>query len=113
MSDERALRAQARQAMKLGSLPEHRPEHIWGGLGSGASCALCGKGIGPEDMEFELQYASNEHCGSGNYHVHVSCFSAWELEHRNESSNGHVLPRPSGSGIIGCDHNAARQGEEG
>jgi hypothetical protein len=113
MSDERALRAQARQAMKLGSLPKHRPEHIWGGLGSGASCALCSKGIGPEDMEFELQFPSTTHPDSGNYHVHVNCFAAWERERRNEGSNGHVLPRASGSGIISCDHTTASRGEEG
>ena len=113
MSDERVLPAQARQAMKGGGLPEHRPERIWGGLGSGASCALCGRDIGPEEMEFELQFSSNEHRCSGNYHVHVRCFAAWEGERRNEGSNGHVLPRISDSGIMGCESNAASQGERG
>jgi hypothetical protein len=62
-------------------------------------------------MEFELQFSSSEHPGPGNCHVHVKCFAAWELERRNEGSNGHVLPRTSDTGIIGCEYNAASQGE--
>ena len=105
------LRARARQAMKIGSLPEHRPERIWGGPGSGAPCAVCGKDIGREEVEFELQFSSDAHLGSGNYEVHVKCFEAWELERRTGGSNGQVLPGTNDSGIMGCERNAASQGE--
>jgi hypothetical protein len=111
MTDDQVLRARARQAMKIGRLPEHRPERIWGGPGSGASCAVCGKDIGQEGVEFELQFSPGEQLGSGNYQVHVKCFEAWELERRTGGSNCQVLPGTNDSGIIGCERSAASQGE--
>jgi hypothetical protein len=113
MSDERALPAQARQAMATGGLPEQGRARIWGGLGSGASCALCGMGIEAEEMEFELQFPPSEHPGQGNYHVHAKCFAAWELERKHGRPNGKLLPRTGDSGIMDCERNATSQGEGG
>lgn len=83
MGDESVLPAGAADAMKTGKLPERRPERIWGGPGSGASCAICGKTIGTGEVEFELQFASDGSSGTANYHVHARCFAAWELERRD------------------------------
>jgi hypothetical protein len=100
MSDERVLRTLARKVMKTGSLPESRPERMWGGPGGGSSCALCGMTIRGEEMEFELQFSSREDPGAGNYHVHVRCFAAWELERRNAESTDNSLPRVNDSHIM-------------
>lgn len=114
MSDEQALRTLARAAMETDRLPKHCPERMWGGPGGGASCALCGKTIGKEEMEFELQFSSNEDPGSGNHHFHVRCFAAWELERRSGDPNGHSLPRAESGGIMpSCERDATGQGDEG
>ena len=112
MGDESVLRAQAREAMKAGNLPDHRPEHLWGGLGSGAPCAVCGKVVDKEDVELELQFNSNRDGRATHYHVHAQCFAAWELERRNGASNGNALPLPDGGGIMpGHERNPTGQGE--
>jgi hypothetical protein len=76
MSDECVLRAPAREAIKTGNLPAQRPERMWGGPGTGASCAVCGKTIGTVEIEFELQFASDVGCGAANYMVHARCFQS-------------------------------------
>lgn len=111
MGDERAPPARTREAMPTGKLPEQRPERMWGGPGSGASCAICGKIIGTGEVEFELQFAPKGGSGAANYHVHVQCFSAWELERRNGSPNGH-LPQAGNEGImLDGERNTTTQGE--
>lgn len=109
MGDEETLRARAREALRTGRLPDRPPEHIWGGPGMGARCAVCVEPIGRNESELELQFA--EGCegeptagsgeavrspgsgepvggqsGEGSCHVHVRCFAAWELE-RGAASN--------------------------
>lgn len=114
MGDERVLRAQAREAMKAGRLPQDPPERMWGGPGSGASCALCGKTVGNEEVEFELQFASDRGTGTASYHVHARCFAAWELERRNEPPNGHALPEEGNKGIMpGRGRNTTVRGDRG
>jgi hypothetical protein len=100
MGDESVLAAGAGDAMKTSKLPKHRPERMWGGPGSGSSCAICGKTIGTEELEFELQFASEGGSATANYHVHVHCFAAWELERRDAKSNGHSLPYAGDGGIM-------------
>lgn len=110
VNDERALRIRAREAMKAGSLPERPPERMWGGPGGGCLCAVCGRNIGKEEMEFELQFSSTEE-GFKSYHVHVRCFAAWELERRSADSNDHLLPPRKPGGIINsCEPNGTNQG---
>ena len=99
MSDESVLRARAREAMKTGNLPKHRPERLWGGPGSGASCAVCGEIVGTDDVELEFQFGSAEGPEAANCHVHARCFAAWEHE-RNGSLNGHSLPPADEVGIM-------------
>lgn len=112
MGDERMLRARAREAMKAGKLPEHPPERTWGGPGSGAPCALCGKTVGNEEIEFELQFASDRDSGAATYHLHTQCFAVWELERRHESPNDDALPQGGNEGIMrGRERNATAEGE--
>ena len=114
MGEESVLPAGAGYVMKTGKLPEHRPERMWGGPSSGASCAICGKAIGAGEVEFELQFASDGGSGTANYHVHARCFAAWELERRDGKSNGHSLPQAgNGEIMLGCERNTTTQGERG
>lgn len=110
MRDERVLRAQVREAMKADSLPDGRPERMWGGPGSGAPCAVCGGSVGQQEMEFELQFSATEE-GSGSYHAHVRCFAAWELERRSGGLSDHKLPRTDDDGIMSREHDRKNRGE--
>jgi len=111
MGDERALPARARKAANTSKLPECRPDRMWGGPGSGASCAICGKTIGTEEVEIELQFVSDG-SGTANYYVHARCYAAWELERRRGSSNGHSLPQAGNGGIMpGRERNSAIQAQ--
>ena len=100
MGEESVLHVRAREAMKTGRLPDHRPERVWGGLGSGEPCAVCGEAVDKNDVELELQFASDPVAAATSYHVHAKCFGAWEVERRSRDSNGHSLPRADDGGII-------------
>lgn len=114
LGDESELRAQAREAMKAGRLPEHPPERMWGGPGSGASCAVCGKTVGKKEVEFELQFTSDGGPAPVNYHVHARCFAAWELERRNGPPQGRSLRQEGDARIMPCrERNAKKRGERG
>ena len=113
MSDESMLRAQAPGA-ESGNLPDRRPQRLWGGLGTGVSCAVCGKTVGTEEVEIELQFTADGGIGAASYHVHAPCFAAWERKRRNGGSNGHLLPRGGNGGIItDRERNTTDRGESG
>lgn len=100
--------------MTAGKLPDRPPERMWGGPGSGAPCALCGKTVGTEEVEIELQFTSQGGAGTANYHVHARCFTAWELERRNGDSRGRLLRQEGSGGIIPRrERNATNRGEPG
>ena len=79
MSDEAVLRDQARTAMHSGRLRSCSPEHMWGGPGSCACCAVCGQPLKQDELELELQFPP-DHDGRTlcNRHLHIGCFKAWE-----------------------------------
>lgn len=74
---ESALRARAREFMREGKLPSVKASQVWGGIGSGMSCSLCGEPIRPDEPEFELEFreAPSQGCV-----LHADCHAAWELE---------------------------------
>jgi hypothetical protein len=112
MTEDTTLREKVREAIRAGRLPSTPPERTWGGRGCGAYyCTICGERINPDQVEFELEYrrtgANNgkDGNGSGNVHVHLRCFSAWDLErYETTSSRAHMsaagLPAASGDGTI-------------
>lgn len=112
MCDDSVLRAKALELMKAGKLPEQRPQCMWGGPGSGESCAVCGKTIGTEEVEMELQFASEN--GTASYRVHAQCFAAWERERSKGRSNDPSLPKEGNGGMIsGRERNTTNQWERG
>jgi hypothetical protein len=89
MSDSSTLRQKAREAIQTGRLPKRPPEHVWGGAGAGACCAICGKLTTPDEIEFELDFIQpGETPGATTYFAHGPCFSAWKLEMRTSMIDG-------------------------
>ena len=81
MPDEKALREQARAAVRDGKLPSRRPDRVWGGPGIGATCAVCALPVSKEENEIEIEFAYNgDHQGLDKFHVHIRCFAASEFE---------------------------------
>ena len=114
MTDETLLREKAREALEAGRIPARSPQRTWGGPGAGASCAICGKRVGPGDVEFELEFGVlEEQARERSYHVHVRCFAAWEFErHRFQtqrdggvSSETPRLP-PTSPGVDGVGNSS-------
>jgi hypothetical protein len=89
MSDE-CLHEKARAVIRAGKLPNRRPDRTWGGPGVGADCAICDAPVTHEEVEFEIEFARNgDRPGPDAYHVHVSCYAAWEFErHKLELARG-------------------------
>ena len=71
------LRRKAEAAIRAGMLPKAHDVTIWGGPGSGASCAVCGDTVLRDGLGFELEFRDGE-----LRYVHIPCFAAWELECR-------------------------------
>lgn len=78
--DDRDLRRSARAAIKQQLLPDYAPRHTWGGPGNGSRCPVCGNTLTPDDMAFELEFATPADTPSLNCQLHVRCSKAWEAE---------------------------------
>jgi len=81
--DDSVLRAKAREAIEAGTLPNRRPERMWGGPGVGARCTICGEPVKHDELELEMEFSADPGAGPSKHHVHVRCFSALEFEMRN------------------------------
>ena len=85
MPDESILRAKTREVIRTGKLPSRRPDRTWGGPGVGARCTVCGEAVTKDELEFEVEFARNgDNPGLDKFHIHIRCFAAWELEHRQD-----------------------------
>lgn len=74
------LRDRVRDAMRTGELPRRAPERTWAGPGCGARCVICGEHVGPDQVEFELEFTTGQGGDApGDYHVHRGCFLVWEF----------------------------------
>jgi len=82
--DEQELRRKARTALNLGSIPRDRPKGLWGGSGSGESCPVCGHVVDAAEMELEVEFEITEVGTQGvrEFHLHLPCFAAWEIERK-------------------------------
>ena len=90
---ENALRPIARERIAAGTLPCEIPNQIWAGKGSGRSCDLCDKPIGPGEIEYEVEHTDQK--TGRTFHFHIVCQSIWQLEcARHEQLKKHP-PAPS------------------
>jgi hypothetical protein len=78
MSGDGTVRDVALEAIRAGKLPARSPTKTWGGQGSGSPCAICGEQLRPDDLELELEFATNDGTRRESYLVHVGCSSAWD-----------------------------------
>jgi len=68
---------------------------MWGGPGVGADCTVCNVSVKRNELEFEIEFARDgDDPGVDTYHVHISCFAAWQFE-RTKSIE--LVPGPSSS----------------
>jgi hypothetical protein len=70
------LHSLAIQKIRDGELPCRKPEHVWAGSSTGASCALCDEQIQGATVEFEVELKRP--------HAVITfdqeCFKVWEAE---------------------------------
>jgi len=76
------LRRKARAALQAGVIPRDRPKGLWGGNGLGDLCPVCGLAIDVTEMELEVEFdiAEVNLRGVREFHLHLQCFAAWEIE---------------------------------
>ena len=87
--DDTALREKARQAIQNGKLPAQSPNRIMGGPGCGEACAICGETLRRNQMELEAEFrVDGEVPELHKYHLHPSCFAAWECERTRGGESG-------------------------
>ena len=85
--DQTGLCQRVRNAIREGKLPTRPPDRTWGGPGSGVPCAVCDLPIPRAGMQFEIQFAIDGSPPDFNiYHVHTSCYAAWNLERNRPAS---------------------------
>jgi hypothetical protein len=85
--EDAALRDRAREIVQAGTLPNRRPDRVWGGNGRGAECVICATPVSQDEAECEIEFArSGDRPGHDVYHLHARCFMAWESERENSSS---------------------------
>jgi len=98
-SDEQELRRRARTALNSGAIPRDRPKGLWGGNGSGEPCPVCGQSIDVAEMELEIEFEIAEVSARGvrEFHMHLPCFAAWEIERsaRDQSSSASTMDSTS------------------
>jgi hypothetical protein len=80
VSDLRGLREKARDILRAGKLPDRAPDHMWGGLGTGTQCVVCGVATTPGETELEIEYRRDDRGRADSYVVHPLCYSLVEEE---------------------------------
>jgi hypothetical protein len=114
MIDEGTLRHLAREAIQAGTLPNRQPAHIWGGNGFGTKCAICGNLVNSDEVGYELHFAAGEGLPpAAEYHAHVRCFAAWDLERHcppGPADKGDPLPaEPQNGTLLHCERSTYKR----
>ena len=83
-TSDAALGRLARERIDSGRLPCAPAARMWGGRGTGAACALCGRVIKSDEIEYEVELRT--HSAGRTLQFHLGCFSVWRSA--CEGSNG-------------------------
>jgi hypothetical protein len=87
MSANAAVRDRVVEAVLGGKLPGRSADRTWAGPGCGATCAICGRPVGADEREYELEFVTGDNGKQpAHYHLHNGCFWAWESELRKPQS---------------------------
>jgi hypothetical protein len=91
----------AREAVRVGRLPNRSPNRTWGGPSVDGDCVVCGEPLKRDTVSFEIEIGRNGgDAGVDRYRMHVRCFTAWDLERQVLEGAGAVVasgeaePRP-------------------
>jgi hypothetical protein len=76
-TSEPALQRLARARIKDGRLPCHPTGDVRGGQGTGALCGVCGRPIGPDEIEYEVQFIADR---ALTCRLHFHCYEVWLAE---------------------------------
>ena len=115
MSESRTLSDKAVAVSRPGKLPSRRPDRMWGGMGTGARCGICGALVGPRETELEIEFDLTD--GDVRtvvvHRAHPACFTVWESELQQNSAKGHaVASRVALSGTVEDARIASRERSE-
>jgi hypothetical protein len=78
---ETSLRDLVKSQLRDGRLPRASPRRVYGGLGIGALCKICGRPVGADQNELQLLFIENmDSLSIVVLHLHAPCYAAWELE---------------------------------
>jgi hypothetical protein len=86
MSEDRHLREKVREIMRAGRMPDRAPDHVWGGPGTGAECAVCGAYTTHAEVELEIEFTQPDGRRASSYLVHLRCYSMLELERQSRAA---------------------------
>jgi hypothetical protein len=73
--NEMSLQRVAHERIESGELPCDTSARMWGSHGSGAPCALCGRPIGPDEIEYEVETRVKGKADTLQFHR--LCHSIW------------------------------------
>jgi len=71
--------------IRRGRLPLRPPDKMFGGAGSGEVCPVCGEVAARHQLELEIEF--HGHGVVDKFHLHPSCFAAWEFERTKVASS--------------------------
>jgi hypothetical protein len=75
MLEDSAVRLLIRAKLADGRLPQGRSERVWGGYGTGETCAACEESISKDQLAMESPRLTG-----GVMAFHVKCFAVWDDE---------------------------------
>jgi len=73
------LHERAKGLLRTGVLPRGPAVRTYGGYGDGTTCVLCSGPIGPLEVEYELEFGSQD---TQHAHLHLACHAIWDYERR-------------------------------
>jgi hypothetical protein len=91
MSDNEALMSveTIRQKIVAGLLPCDQCRVLWAGPGSGSPCAVCGRPVSSEELEYECEQSNRS-----VIRFHYACYVLWDQNCRELQSQELTEERP-------------------
>jgi len=73
-----SLAGKVLEAIQSGRMPFFPAARTSGGPGTGKSCAICGRAVQIDEMEYQLDFVKD--ATEWTLHTHVPCALVWERE---------------------------------